>query len=117
MDLSPLIKVIGKRRVRKVNANIQAFLFLFNAIKYPVVIASWQNNLHKLSTFLKYSESIRRLIYTTNAIECFHRQVRKVTKNKNIFTSDMVLLKLIYPAKRNSSKKWTSPLQFNLHPQ
>ena len=79
--------------------------------KYPVVIASWQNNWHKLSTFFKYTESIRRLIYTTNAIEGFHRQVRKVTKNKTAFTSDMALLKLIYLAQRNISKKWTSPLQ------
>lgn len=79
--------------------------------KYPVVIASWQNNWHKLSTYFKYSESIRRLIYTTNAIEGFHRQVRKVTKNKTAFTSDMALLKLIYLAQRNISKKWTSPLQ------
>lgn len=79
--------------------------------KYPVVISSWQNNWHKLSTFFKYSESIRKLIYTTNAIEGFHRQVRKVTKNKTAFTSDMALLKLIYLAQRNISKKWTQPLQ------
>ena len=79
--------------------------------KYPVVISSWKNNWHKLSTFFKYSESIRKLIYTTNAIEGFHRQVRKVTKNKTAFTSDMALLKLIYLAQRNISKKWTSPLQ------
>jgi putative transposase len=79
--------------------------------KYPVVIASWQNNWHKLSTFFKYTESIRKLIYTTNAIEGFHRQVRKVTKNKTAFTSDMALLKLIYLAQRNISKKWTQPLQ------
>jgi putative transposase len=79
--------------------------------KYPVVIASWNNNWHKLSTFFKYTEDVRRLIYTTNAIESFHRQVRKVTKNKTAFTTDMALLKLIYLAQRNISKKWTSPLQ------
>ena len=79
--------------------------------KYPVVIASWNNNWHKLSTFFKYSESIRKLIYTTNAIEGFHRQVRKVTKNKTAFPSDMALMKLIYLAQRNISKKWTSQLQ------
>lgn len=79
--------------------------------KYPVVINSWINNWHKLSTYFKYSEHIRKIIYTTNAIEGFHRQVRKVTKNKGAFTSDMALLKLIYLAQRNISKKWTSPLQ------
>lgn len=79
--------------------------------KYPVVISSWRNNWHKLSTYFKYTDHIRRMIYTTNAIEGFHRQVRKVTKNKTAFTSDMALLKLIYLAQRNISKKWTSPLQ------
>jgi len=79
--------------------------------KYPVVISSWNNNWHKLSTYFKYTENVRSLIYTTNAIEGFHRQVRKVTKNKSAFTSDMALLKLIYLAQRNISKKWTSPLQ------
>lgn len=79
--------------------------------KYPVVINSWNNNWHKLSTYFKYSEDIRKVIYTTNAIEGFHRQVRKVTKNKSAFTSDMALLKLIYLAQYNISKKWTKPIQ------
>jgi putative transposase len=79
--------------------------------KYPIVINSWRNNWHKLSTFFKYTSDIRKVIYTTNTIEGFHRQVRKVTKNKTAFTSDMALLKLIYLAQRNISKKWTSPLQ------
>jgi putative transposase len=78
--------------------------------KYPAVITFWKNNWHKLSTYFKYSEDIRKLIYTTNTIEGFHRQVRKVTKNKGAFTSDMALLKLIYLAQRNISKKWTQPL-------
>jgi transposase-like protein len=79
--------------------------------KYPIVINSWRNNWHKLSTFFKYTSDIRKVLYTTNAIEGFHRQVRKVSKNKTAFTSDMALLKLIYLAQRNISKKWTSPLQ------
>lgn len=78
--------------------------------KYPVVISSWKNNWHKLSTYFKYAKPIRKLIYTTNTIEGFHRQVRKVTKNKTAFTSDMALLKLIYLAHRNISKKWTQPM-------
>lgn len=79
--------------------------------KYPIVTDSWNNNWEKLSTYFKYTESIRRLIYTTNTIEGFHRQVRKVTKTKASFTNDMALLKLIYLATRNISKKWTQPLQ------
>lgn len=79
--------------------------------KYPLVTDSWNNNWGKLSTYFKYTESIRRLIYTTNTIEGFHRQVRKVTKTKASFTNDMALFKLIYLATRNISKKWTQPLQ------
>lgn len=81
------------------------------SIKYPVVIKSWQDNWHKLSTYFKYTEDIRRIIYTTNTIEGFHRQVRKVTKNKGVFPSDDALLKLVYLAYKNISKKWTQPLQ------
>lgn len=80
-------------------------------LKYPVVIKSWQNNWHKLSTYFAYDEQIRRLIYTTNAVEGFHRQVRKITKTKGAFPNDMALLKLIYLAVENISRKWTSPLQ------
>jgi VIT1/CCC1 family predicted Fe2+/Mn2+ transporter len=67
--------------------------------KYPMVIGSWEKNWPKLSTYFKYPPAIRRLIYTTNTIEGYHRQIRKVTKNKGVFTSDMALLKLIYLAK------------------
>jgi len=80
------------------------------AKKYPVVIKSWQQNWHKLSTYFKYSEDIRRIIYTTNTIEGFHRQIRKVTKTKGVFPSDDALLKLVYLAYKNISKKWTRPL-------
>jgi len=79
--------------------------------KYPVVIESWQRNWNKLSTYFKYSASIRKLIYTTNTVEGFHRQIRKVTKTKGAFTSDMALLKLIYLATQHIQKKWTQPLQ------
>jgi transposase-like protein len=79
--------------------------------KYPLVIHSWRNNWPKLSTYFKYDPAIRKLIYTTNTIEGFHRQVRKVTKTKGAFPSDLALLKLIYLAYRNIRKKWTQPLQ------
>jgi putative transposase len=79
--------------------------------KYPVVLDSWKRNWEKLTTYFQYSGAIRKLIYTTNTIEGFHRQVRKVTKTKGAFTSDMALLKLIYLATQNIQKKWTQPLQ------
>ncbi|PZX46398.1 transposase, partial [Algoriphagus chordae] len=56
------------------------------------------------------TKSIRKMIYTTNAVEGYHRQVRKVTKTKGAFTSDMALLKLVYLATRRIEKKWSSPL-------
>lgn len=78
--------------------------------KYPVVISSWQTNWGKLATYFKYPAGIRKLIYTTNTIEGYHRQIRKVTKNKGVFTSDMALLKLIYLATERIQQKWTMPL-------
>lgn len=78
--------------------------------KYPMVISSWENNWPKLSTYFKYPDNIRKLIYTTNTIEGYHRQLRKVTKNKGVFTSDMALLKLIYLATERIQRKWTMPL-------
>jgi putative transposase len=78
--------------------------------KYPMVITSWENNWSKLSTYFKYPAGIRKLIYTTNTIEGYHRQIRKVTKNKGVFTSDTALLKLIYLATERIQQKWTMPL-------
>ncbi len=78
--------------------------------KYPMVISSWQTNWTKLTTYFKYPADIRKLIYTTNTIEGYHRQIRKVTKNKGVFTSDMALLKLIYLATERIQQKWTMPL-------
>ncbi len=78
--------------------------------KYPMVIGSWQTNWSKLATYFRYPAGIRKLIYTTNTIEGYHRQIRKVTKNKGVFTSDMALLKLIYLATERIQQKWTMPL-------
>lgn len=79
--------------------------------KYPVVIQSWQNNWDHLSSYFEYTAPIRKIIYTTNTVEGFHRQIRKVTKTKGAFQSDMALMKLIYLATKNIEKKWTSPVQ------
>jgi len=78
--------------------------------KYPMVIDSWERNWGKLSTYFKYPPAIRKLIYTTNTIEGYHRQIRKVTKNKGVFTSDMALLKLIFLATERIQQKWSMPL-------
>ena len=78
--------------------------------QYPVVIRSWQDNWDKLSEYFQYTPVIRKLIYTTNTVEGYHRQIRKVTKNKGVFPSDTALEKLVYLAYRNIRKKWTMPL-------
>jgi len=78
--------------------------------KYPTVIKSWRNNWGRLSVYFKYPQQVRRLIYTTNTIEGYHRQLRKITKTKGAFVSDMALLKLVYLATLNITKKWGSPL-------
>jgi transposase-like protein len=78
--------------------------------KISVVIESWRHNWEKLTTYFKYSAAIRKLVYTTNTIEGYHRQIRKVTKTKGAFTYVMALLKLLYLATKNIEKKWTMPL-------
>ena len=79
--------------------------------KYAVAIRSWQNHWEDLATYFDYPADIRRLIYTTNTVEGYHRQIRKVTKNKGVFTNDTALEKLVYLAYRNIRKKWTMPLK------
>lgn len=78
--------------------------------RYPSVIKSWYNNWENLSQYFKYSSEIRRLIYTTNAIEGFHRQVRKFTKTKSAFASETALFKLMYCACQKIQKKWSAPM-------
>ncbi len=74
--------------------------------KYPIVIKSWRENWVRLSQYFKYPEEIRRLVYTTNAVEAVHRQFRKLTKTKGAFTNEESLLKLLYLGIQNASKKW-----------
>jgi transposase-like protein len=78
--------------------------------RYPAAIKSWQKHWSNLSQFFKYSAEIRRLIYTTNPIEGYHRQVRKYTKTKAAFSSDNALFKLVYCACQQIHKKWTAPM-------
>lgn len=79
--------------------------------KYPKISKSWNDNWATLSTYFKYPEPVRRLIYTTNAIEGFNRQLRNVTKSKTIFPSDDSLLKMLYLATMDITKKWTGHRQ------
>ncbi len=76
--------------------------------QYPVVIKSWRTNWDRLTNYFKYPEPVRKLIYTTNTIEGYHRMVRKVTKSKGAFASDMAVMKLVFLATMNFQKKWAS---------
>ena len=75
--------------------------------KYPYAISSWELNWDVVSPFFKFSEDIRRIMYTTNIIEGLNRQFRKVTKTKSSFPNDMALEKMLYLASQNIIKKWT----------
>lgn len=77
--------------------------------KYPIVLKSWHHNWDRLSQYFKYPEHIRRIIYTTNTIEGFHRQIRKVTKTKGAFSNETALIKLLYLAVQRIREKWTMP--------
>ena len=79
--------------------------------KYPKISQSWRDNWANLSTYFKYPQEVRRLIYTTNAIEGFNRQLRKVTKSKSVFPTDDSLFKMLYLAMVDITKKWTGRRQ------
>lgn len=79
--------------------------------KYPKISKSWQANWPNLSTYFKFPAELRKLIYTTNAIEGFNRQLRKVTKSKSVFPTDDSLLKMLYLAMIDITKKWTGRRQ------
>lgn len=78
--------------------------------RYPAAIRSWENNWTELSTFFDYPAQIRRLIYTTNAIEGYNRQLRKVTKTKAVFPTPKSIRKLLYLAHADIQKKWSMPI-------
>lgn len=75
--------------------------------KYPYILKSWDENWAELSVFFKYPDAVRRLIYTTNPVEGFHRMLRKYTKTKTMYPTDDALIKSIYMSIQEINKKWT----------
>jgi len=75
--------------------------------RYPLIVASWRKNWPEIATFFGFPPEIRRLIYTTNVIESFHRQLRKVTKGKGLFPTDESLLKMLYLVTCDVTRRWT----------
>lgn len=79
--------------------------------RYPYILKSWDENWPELSVFFKYPDAVRRLIYTTNPVEGFHRMLRKYTKTKTMFPTDEALIKSIYMSILEINKKWTATVQ------
>ena len=78
---------------------------------YPPIVQSWRRNWDRITPFFDYPPEVRRIIYTTNAIESVNMSLRKITKNRGSFPSDEALLKLFYLALNNIAKRWTMPVQ------
>ena len=80
------------------------------SLKYPAVFKSWHSNWERLAHIYKYRSGLKRLIYTTNPIESYHRMIRKVTKTKGSFNSEKAIIKLIYLAVQNAQTKWSGQI-------
>jgi len=79
--------------------------------RYPTISASWRRHWNEIIPFFAFPADIRRAIYTTNAIESLNRTLRKVIKNRQAFPTDEAILKILYLALNNASKKWTMPIR------
>ncbi|GLI10907.1 IS256 family transposase [Paenibacillus tyrfis] len=106
-DLKPIYKAVTEEA-----ALLELERFEENwGSKYPLIVKSWRQNWDELATFFKYPPELRKLIYTTNMIESYHRQLRKVTKGKSIFPTDESLLKMLYLSTMDVVRKWTGRVQ------
>ncbi|CAI1191237.1 IS256 family transposase [Serratia ficaria] len=106
-DLKPVYRAVSKAAAETALDELEARW----GQQYPVVIQSWRRKWDNLSAYFRYPSDIRKVIYTTNAIESVHRQFRKLTKTKGAFPSENSLLKLLYLGLMNEQAKWTMPLQ------
>lgn len=80
-------------------------------LKYPQISKSWRENRTELSTYFKYPQEVRTLIYTTNAVEGFHRMLRKYTKTKTIYPTDESVRKSVHLSIQEITKKWSMPIR------
>ena len=106
-DLKPIYKAISEEKALE---ELDRFEEKWGK-KYPLAIKSWRSNWTELATFFRYPAEIRKIIYTTNIIESYHRQLRKVTKPKSVFPTDDSLLKILYLITVDITKKWTGRIQ------
>ena len=106
-DLKPIYQAITEEEAQEALERFEAKW----GKNYPQIAKSWYNNWDNLMIFLQYPEAIRRIIYTTNAIESLNNQLRKVTRNKRVFPSDESVFKTLYLTIDYIVRKWTMPIQ------
>jgi len=106
-DLKSIYSAVNETEALK---NLEAFSEKWDEI-YPTVSTIWRNHWDNIVPFFDYPSDIRKAIYTTNAIESMNRSLRKILKTKGSFTNDDSILKLLYLALDNISKKWTMPIR------
>ena len=79
--------------------------------KYPNAMKSWEHNWDVLTPIFKFSSDVRKVIYTTNAIEILNSTYKKLNRQRTVFPSDKALLKALYLSTLQATKKWTQPLR------
>jgi putative transposase len=108
--MADLKKVYGAVSEEAALYSLEEFKERWNS-KYPQIYKSWEANWADLSGFFKYPAEMRRLIYTTNAVEGFHRMLREFTKTKTNYPTDDALRKSIYLSVKEIGKKWINPVR------
>lgn len=108
--MADLKKVYGAPTLEDAEYQLEHFREVWGT-KYPQILKSWDANWAELSTYFKYPQEVRRLIYTTNAVEGFHRMLRKFTKTKSVYPTDDSIRKSIYLSIQEITKKWTMPVR------
>ncbi|WP_425383086.1 IS256 family transposase [Spiroplasma endosymbiont of Melieria omissa] len=106
-DLKPIYSACSEEQAMQA---LESFESKWNK-QYPQITKSWYKNWDNLMVFISYPPEIKRVIYTTNAIESVNSQLRKVIRNKKVFPNDMAVFKIFYLAIENITKKWTMPIQ------
>lgn len=106
-DLKPVYKAVTQQEAERHLEKLQEKW----EKKYPLAVRPWVTQWENIKTYFQFPEEIRKIIYTTNAVESLHRQFRKVTKNRGAFPSDESLLKLLYLTVTNLSKSWSMPVK------
>ena len=106
-DLKPIYQAPTEEAAEQA---LTAFEAKWNA-RYPMIAKSWRSNWERVTPFLAFPADIRKVIYTTNAIETLNFQLRKVIKNRGHFPNDEAAVKLLYLALKNASERWTMPIK------